>query len=345
MALDLGYHVRETTATTGTGAFTMSAAAGYLRFASQIANGATVLYTRWNSVPDIEVGVGTFDSSTHTITPLHPGTALLYSTNGGGLVSWTGTQNVAIGIPLEVFVYLFDPAASLGLVERTQAWPPVLASLPITTDGKAIIAAANYAAMRTLLTLVIGTNVQAWDADLDAIAALAKTSGNVIRANGSAWLSAVLAAADVSFASPVSPLSGATVEAVVDSAGTVLATHASQFTAAFSKSFTSTPLAVNTAAGSLLTVAHGLGAKPKLVIARLTCTSTDLAWASSDTVEIGSGVAPSENQNRGHAIYTDATNINVRFAGTPVYQIPRKDNGNTGDIAPANWTITFVAFA
>lgn len=44
------------------------------------------------------------------------------------------------------------------------------------------------AAARTLLGLAIGTNVQAWDADLDAIAALAKTDGNIIVGDGSTWV-------------------------------------------------------------------------------------------------------------------------------------------------------------
>jgi len=36
--------------------------------------------------------------------------------------------------------------------------------------------------------LVIGTDVQAWDADLDAIAALAKTDGNFVVGDGAAWV-------------------------------------------------------------------------------------------------------------------------------------------------------------
>lgn len=48
--------------------------------------------------------------------------------------------------------------------------------------------ASTASAARTNLGLVIGTNVQAWDADLDAIAALAKTDGNIIVGNGIAWV-------------------------------------------------------------------------------------------------------------------------------------------------------------
>lgn len=45
-----------------------------------------------------------------------------------------------------------------------------------SANGRSLITAADYAAMRGLLSLVPGTNVQAWDADLDAIAALTTTS-------------------------------------------------------------------------------------------------------------------------------------------------------------------------
>ena len=50
----------------------------------------------------------------------------------------------------------------------------------ITADGRSLIAAANYAAMRTALSLVIGTNVQAWNANLDTWAGKTAPSGTVV---------------------------------------------------------------------------------------------------------------------------------------------------------------------
>jgi hypothetical protein len=50
----------------------------------------------------------------------------------------------------------------------------------ITADGRSLIAAANYAAMRTALSLVIGTNVQAWNANLDTWAGKTAPSGIVV---------------------------------------------------------------------------------------------------------------------------------------------------------------------
>lgn len=52
----------------------------------------------------------------------------------------------------------------------------MLTLLGFSTDGSSLVSAANYAAMRTLLGLVIGTDVQAADSDLTSIAALTTTS-------------------------------------------------------------------------------------------------------------------------------------------------------------------------
>ncbi len=47
---------------------------------------------------------------------------------------------------------------------------------------------ANAATSRVNLSVEIGVDVQAWDADLDAIAALANTNSNFIVGNGSTWI-------------------------------------------------------------------------------------------------------------------------------------------------------------
>ena len=59
---------------------------------------------------------------------------------------------------------------------------------PVSAYGKTLVAAVSAAAARTTLGSVIGTNVQAWDTQLDDIAALAVTNGNFIVGDGTNWV-------------------------------------------------------------------------------------------------------------------------------------------------------------
>lgn len=63
----------------------------------------------------------------------------------------------------------------------------VLTTLGVSAFVQTMLNDADAATVRSTLGLVIGTDVQAFDADLTTLAGLAKTDGNFIVANGSAW--------------------------------------------------------------------------------------------------------------------------------------------------------------
>lgn len=73
------------------------------------------------------------------------------------------------------------------LLGRVSSGTGAAEEVTFTDFAQSLLDDADAATAQATLGLVIGTNVQAWDADLDTIAGLAKTDNNFIVGNGSAW--------------------------------------------------------------------------------------------------------------------------------------------------------------
>lgn len=158
MAHVLAARVAETSTTTGTGAFALSAAlAGHQRFSAVCAVSDTTEYMIVADDGSWEEGVGTY-SSANTLTR----TTITNSSNAGAAVNFAAGSKTVLMTPL---------ASRVGGIPRSTAIVKGNGSGALVDA----VAGADY-----LAPSAIGTTVQAYDADLTTWGGKAAPSGSVV---------------------------------------------------------------------------------------------------------------------------------------------------------------------
>jgi hypothetical protein len=113
MALVINDRVKETSTTTGTGAFTLDGAqTGFESFSAGIGGSNTTYYAIFNQgTSEWEVGLATLDAGATTLTR----TTVLTSSNSDTAVNFTsGTKDVFCTLPASKAVYLDSTGAPVG---------------------------------------------------------------------------------------------------------------------------------------------------------------------------------------------------------------------------------------
>lgn len=114
-------------------------------------------------------------------------------------------------------------------------------------------------------------------------------------------------------------------------------TWASASGGVFTLSFTSSDQTITSA--GLLTLAHSLGAAPKLVQCYLVCQTSELGYTAGDIAVIGFGFNDQCLSTR-----IDATNVLIRYGSSGI-AVTRADTGAGATITNGNWRLRVKAWA
>lgn len=135
------------------------------------------------------------DSDLTTIAGLAKTDSNIIVGNGSAWVVESGaTARASLGLTIGTNVQAYDVelAALAGLTSAADRLPYFTGSgtaalATFTTFARSILDDADEATFKATVNLEIGTDVQAYDADLTTLGGLSKTKGNLIVASGAAW--------------------------------------------------------------------------------------------------------------------------------------------------------------
>ena len=142
MALVINNRVRETTATTGTGAQTLAGAVdGFQTFSAGIGNDNTTYYAiSLNTENEWEVGLGTLNGDSSTLTR----TTVLESSNSDSAVDFSaGSKEVFCTLPSEKAVYLDASDNQVGGFSSLAADTTPQLGGDLDVNGNAIVSASD----------------------------------------------------------------------------------------------------------------------------------------------------------------------------------------------------------
>jgi len=128
MALLLKDRIKETTATTGTGTYTLAGAADGFEAFSEVGDGNTTYYCCTDGT-DFEIGIGTYTLTGTTLAR----TTILQSTNADNAVSWSaGDKEIFVVEPAEKMVFE-DASNNVSVTGRITVGADPLTGLQVAT--------------------------------------------------------------------------------------------------------------------------------------------------------------------------------------------------------------------
>lgn len=216
---------------------------------------------------------------------------------------------------------------------------------PAFTGSPDFSGAGNISTIRSDLGLAIGSDVQAYDAELAAIAGLTSAANKLPYFTGSetAALTDLTAAGRALLDDADAAAQRTTLGVAADSSDTDLSNDPDaalrrDIAKAYVDGYTSSAQTITSA--GLVTLAHGLGVAPAIVMFRLKCTTTDGGYSIGDEVIMPPTANSDANNNKANTVYVDGTNVYVRFSNqTNCFTLGNKATGVAFGADNASWEL------